>query len=1092
MKTSLFFSFLIALSINFCFQSFAQNLTNSNIVSAQVANPYAAFFQQAYDQNPTIPRGILEAVAWHNTRVEHLYPKNTEPSCTGMPQYYGVMGFIADGKAYFNNTLSLASGLSGISVQEIVQSPEKNILAYAKTFSIIQQNLNLQNKNTEKQLEVIEALSEIPANLNTQSNFALNSQTFEIFRFLNKPINQTKYQFPTYNINLKKLYGKVNFEILNSAYIAIQSEEVKNKKGQQFQPQFKAPGPDYGPAIWDPAPTCNYNSRNGTAVQAVTVHTAQGSYAGMISWFKNCSSNVSAHYCLRSSDGQITQMVLEANKAWHVASANPYTIGLEHEGYVQAPSTWYTTAMYNSSAALVRDIINSGYGIDPQRTFYNPPGLGWNGVYGLCTAIKGHVNYANQTHTDPGSGWDWELYYRLINSAPAATTLTTSTGNFYDSGGPSASYGDDERKLTLINPSGASSVSLTFTLFSIENNWDNLYIYDGSTINDPLIGIYSGTNHPGTINSSGSSLLIEFRSDCATVDDGWEAWWISNVADVIPPTTVLAANGNWQTDDFTVVFNDADNPGGSGIQKGFYQVLDFDGTEWRGNPSYGFFNDNFDSNLNSNWNVFSGQWSILSASLKQGDINDGNSNIYIPVNQQPGKTYLYEWSAMMDGNSTNRRSGLHFFCDNANLENRGNSYFVYYRADQNKCQIYKVENDVWALQTNDPVVIDPGVWYNYKILFDHTTGLIKAYVNDQIVSDWIDPNPHSIGNHISPRTGNADVIFNDLKVYKSRSLSEPVSVGNLTSDEIRFQSSGPNDEPARIKSIVVDNADNWSTLENLSLKIDWTAPADVLVMDGTAADIDISNDLTQLSANWTNSIDANSDIAAYWYAVGTTAGATDVVGWKNNGTVTYMTETLTLIDNQTYFVSLKVENGAGLFSNETSSDGVLVVDDGCASTGLNTSLEWIEQVCANNTCLTSGNNAGYGNYSHLRPKLFIGRTYNLILTPGFSTVPQNEFWRVWMDYNFDGDFEDAGEMLMQGQGNGAVTGSFNISVQQSEGLSLMRFQMQRNSYPTPCNNVDNGEVEDYGVRLLTYCPKPTAIITNLSSKKPCSVSISTW
>src|SRR3546814_10763289 len=79
----------------------------------------------------------------------------------------------------------------------------------------------------------------------------------------------------------------------------------------------------------------------------------QGSYAGSISWFQNSSSQVSAHYLIRSSDGQVTQMVREYNKAWHVRSHNPHSIGIEHEGYISNPD-WYTSAMYNTSAAITR------------------------------------------------------------------------------------------------------------------------------------------------------------------------------------------------------------------------------------------------------------------------------------------------------------------------------------------------------------------------------------------------------------------------------------------------------------------------------------------------------------------------------------------------------------------------------------------------------------------------------------------------------------------------------------------------------------------------------------------------------------------
>ena len=178
---------------------------------------------------------------------------------------------------------------------------------------------------------------------------------------------------------------------------------------------------DYPPAIWNPAASCNYSARTA-AVSHVTVHTTQGSYAGSISWFQNCSAGVSAHYVIRSSDGQVTQMVREADKAWHVGTSNGYTVGIEHEGYINDPGTWYTSAMYNASAALTRDILASR---SLSQKVYDGS-AGWNAVPSdSLYNVKGHVNYANQSHTDPGSGWDWPRYKSLVaGSGSGGATLS--------------------------------------------------------------------------------------------------------------------------------------------------------------------------------------------------------------------------------------------------------------------------------------------------------------------------------------------------------------------------------------------------------------------------------------------------------------------------------------------------------------------------------------------------------------------------------------------------------------------------------------------------------------------------------------------
>ncbi|HET9492793.1 MAG TPA: N-acetylmuramoyl-L-alanine amidase, partial [Chloroflexia bacterium] len=100
-----------------------------------------------------------------------------------------------------------------------------------------------------------------------------------------------------------------------------------------FAPQSE----DYPPALWVPAHPNNYTvGRPYPPLNTILIHDTEGSYASAISWFQNPNSRVSAHYVLRSADGQVTQMVREANTAWHAGNwdYNVRSIGLEHEGYM--------------------------------------------------------------------------------------------------------------------------------------------------------------------------------------------------------------------------------------------------------------------------------------------------------------------------------------------------------------------------------------------------------------------------------------------------------------------------------------------------------------------------------------------------------------------------------------------------------------------------------------------------------------------------------------------------------------------------------------------------------------------------------------
>ncbi|MFH1958452.1 MAG: MBL fold metallo-hydrolase [bacterium] len=118
-----------------------------------------------------------------------------------------------------------------------------------------------------------------------------------------------------------------------------------------------------------------------------------------------------------------------------------------------------------------------------------------------------------------------------------------------------------------------------------------------------------------------------------------------------------------------------------------------------------------------------------------------------------------------------------------------------------------------------------------------------------------------------------------------------------------------------------------SNVSNFMTKIDVSSPSAITtVNDGTGEDESWTPSTTTLSANWTISVDTLSGIAAYWFAVGTSSSLTDITGgWKNAGNNTSTTTTgLSLFDKVAYYFLVKAENGAGLFSPASASDGQIV------------------------------------------------------------------------------------------------------------------------------------------------------------------------
>jgi len=105
---------------------------------------------------------------------------------------------------------------------------------------------------------------------------------------------------------------------------------------------------------------------------------------------------------------------------------------------------------------------------------------------------------------------------------------------------------------------------------------------------------------------------------------------------------------------------------------------------------------------------------------------------------------------------------------------------------------------------------------------------------------------------------------------------------------------------------------------------DTTPPSQISsVYDGLGADIAYSTSSTVLSANWTPAADMESGILRYWYAIGTTPGGTNVINWTDNATSTNFTRTGAFNDSM-YYVSVRPENGAGLFATPTVSNGLVI------------------------------------------------------------------------------------------------------------------------------------------------------------------------
>lgn len=149
----------------------------------------------------------------------------------------------------------------------------------------------------------------------------------------------------------------------------------------------------------------------------------------------------------------------------------------------------------------------------------------------------------------------------------------------------------------------------------------------------------------------------------------------------------------------------------------------------------------------------------------------------------------------------------------------------------------------------------------------------------------------------------------------------------------------------------------------------------------------------------------------------------------------------------------------------------------CASSASSEEFEYIGNVTMGSID-NNGSATGYANYTNLSTNLTIGVPATISLTPGFTSSSYDEYFTVYIDYNQDGSFTDAGELVAEINGSAAVTASITVPATALTGPTRMRIQMQYGAYETnPCATYTFGEVEDYTVNIVSNgsCNVPSGL-----------------
>lgn len=229
-----------------------------------------------------------------------------------------------------------------------------------------------------------------------------------------------------------------------------------------------------------------------------------------------------------------------------------------------------------------------------------------------------------------------------------------------------------------------------------------------------------------------------------------------------------------------------------------------------------------------------------------------------------------------------------------------------------------------------------------------------------------------------------------------------------------------------------------------------------------------------------------------WDAV---TGTTYDVRYRVSGTSTWTTEsvsssslTLSGLSSTTQYeaqVRSKCSDGtSSAYSSSVSFTTTEVQLVYCDSNGNNVSDEYIGRVQLGSLDNSSGAaSSGYADFTSQSTDLGKGDANTITITPEWTGTVYNEGYSVWIDYNQDGDFNDAGEQVwtQSATSNTPVSGNFTVPSGALSGNTTMRVSMKYNGIPTACESFSYGEVEDYTVNITTGTPEECTIPSSLAT-----------
>lgn len=395
-------------------------LTLPEVVNAQAVSPRQQLFMTAA-QEFHVPASILMAVSYNQSRWQSHGNLQSVDGGYGLMDLRGPVAVPDNGKGSGtipqpksssdqNYTLNQAAQLLHVSVDALKTNDADNIRGGAAVLAQDARNLNHGALPTTDG----DWYSAIAAFSGATSNQIASEFADNVYAILQSGESLTTNDGQLVNLSATKNLNP-NKQGLQALHLSGLLPDNNNGAECPATLNCRFIPAGYAQNSADPSDYGNYdhaNRPNDMSIKYIIIHDTEGSYDSAINHFQDTTSYVSGNYIIRSSDGAITQMVRNEDVSWGAGDwyVNMHGINIEHEGVASDGNTWYTEAMYRSSATLVR-YLAAKYNIPLDRQHI----IGHDNVPTIGPA------YMPRQHWDPGPFWDWNHYMALLHGVSDQT-----------------------------------------------------------------------------------------------------------------------------------------------------------------------------------------------------------------------------------------------------------------------------------------------------------------------------------------------------------------------------------------------------------------------------------------------------------------------------------------------------------------------------------------------------------------------------------------------------------------------------------------------------------------------------------------------